>query len=215
MSNGWSTLAFDALALFGRAFLERAPPDVPGPEGRLLNLGCGSDVREGWVNADFFRWQFWRVPRGYWMVDLRRPLPCADDFFDGVFCEHVLEHLAPAEARVLLGEIRRVLRPGALLRLSVPDLAKYVARYRGEASDPEFGQWPDGASALHSLTQGFGHRSIWDAAALEQALRAAGLTDVRRTGFREGSDSRLLGDQDVRRWESAYLEARKPSGGPR
>lgn len=42
--------------------------------------------------------------------------------FDRVFCSHTLEHLHPAEGHKALCEFRRVLKPGGLLIVLVPNL---------------------------------------------------------------------------------------------
>lgn len=203
-------LAFELLATFGRLFLYSGPPDVPGDHGRLLNLGCGARPLSGWVNADFFRTAFWRNPADFWALDLRRPLRCPDARFDGAFVEHALEHLAPWDARNLLAELARTLRPGGWVRVIVPDVARYVAYYRGELPDPRFAErWPRRADALRALTQNYGHRSVWDAEVACAELTHAGFTDVREVAFGVGTDPRLLVDSHDRRWESLYVEGRK------
>lgn len=94
------------------------------PPSPLLNLGCGGRRHPGWTNADL-------TPAGpdVLAVDLRRPLPFPDDAFDAVYSSHVLEHLTPFEARGFLHEIRRVLRPGGVVRIVVPDLEGIVRGY--------------------------------------------------------------------------------------
>ena len=76
-----------------------------------LNLGCGRDVRPGWVNADRSR------IRGAVVADAAA-LPFPDAVFDLVEARHSLEHVddLPAAMR----EIRRVLLPGGLLVAVVP-----------------------------------------------------------------------------------------------
>jgi hypothetical protein len=67
--------------------------------------------------------------RGVLAVDLRRELPFADASFDAVYCSHVLEHLSRAEGPALLARLRRVLRPGGIVRVAVPDLAAMARQY--------------------------------------------------------------------------------------
>ncbi len=90
----------------------------------LVNLGCGTRRHPDWTNADM-------VPAGpdVLAVDLRKRLPFADATLDAVYASHVLEHLTPLEARLLLGEMRRVLRPGGVVRIVVPDLEAIVRGY--------------------------------------------------------------------------------------
>ena len=99
-----------------------AHPSVPARP--LLNLGCGRRCHPQWTNADL-------VPSGpdVLAVDLRRPLPFAAASFTAVYAAHVVEHLDPAEADALLCEAARVLAPGGVVRIVVPDLEGIVRAY--------------------------------------------------------------------------------------
>lgn len=78
-----------------------------------LNLGCGNDIRDGWVNLDRAR-----LPGVNIVHDLTRgSLPFDDDTFDVVLAKDVLEHL---EYIPLLREIHRILKPGGRLDIQVP-----------------------------------------------------------------------------------------------
>lgn len=49
-------------------------------------------------------------------------MPFKDKSFDGVHCAHVIEHLLPAEAYIMLGEIGRILKKNGIFVLSTPIL---------------------------------------------------------------------------------------------
>ena len=204
----WSHLRFELRSLIGRYLLERGPPNLAGD--RLLNLGCGSEMLDGWVNADLFRLGFWRQPPSFWALDLRYRLKCPSDYWDGVFCEHAVEHLRLGEAELLFDEVFRTLRQGSWFRVSVPDLARYVRYYQGESDGEEFRRWSLRGAALRSLSQGWGHLSLWDAELLGELLKRTGFVQVKVVEYREGTDPRLLRDRPDRKWESLYVEARKP-----
>lgn len=71
-----------------------------------LNLGCGHDVRPGWINVDKF-------PTSTDVVQANFPeLPFADDYAQEVALCHVLEHFGYAQGFALVNEIQRVLVPG-------------------------------------------------------------------------------------------------------
>ncbi len=91
---------------------------------RKLHLGCGRDVRPGYVNVD-------RVPLpGVDVVlDLESPLPFRDGAFDEIFSSHVLEHVDRFVP--LMGEMHRVCAPGGRLRHFVPHLSFF-----GSFTDP-------------------------------------------------------------------------------
>ena len=61
--------------------------------------------------------------------DLTQGIPFDDGSYDAVYHSHVLEHLEPAEAKKMLTECCRVLRPGGVLRVAVPDLEQITRLY--------------------------------------------------------------------------------------
>lgn len=91
---------------------------------RLLNFGCGSTLHPDWVNVD-------AAPANSTVIacDVRRGLPFADEYFDAAYGSHVLEHLDPAAGAAVLQECRRVLKPGGILRVIVPDLETIAKLY--------------------------------------------------------------------------------------
>ena len=117
-----------------------------------LNLGCGLVAPDGWVNIDIsynaflakypklrrFLGKFnilpkklteipW--PKNITVFDVRRCLPYQDNSVKFIYSSHCLEHLSKAEAKKLLGECYRVLVPGGVIRIIVPDLHTSVQKY--------------------------------------------------------------------------------------
>jgi predicted SAM-dependent methyltransferase len=93
---------------------------------RCLNLGCGSRYVQGWANLDFV------ATKDVIGHDLRKPLPFADGEFDIVYHSHVLEHFRKVDATRFLRECWRVLKPGGLCRIAVPDLEGIATFYLRE-----------------------------------------------------------------------------------
>lgn len=210
-----SLCAFNLTSFFGRVFLRRKPPKNPNAP-QLLNVGAGNLLRRDWVNADFYSFhpfvllKYKRIGIN-WLVDARHPLACYDNHWDGIFCEHMLEHLNPQDAVHLIVELFRTLKPGKWIRLSVPDLETYVNFYRGKKVDAQFRtNWKTGAEAIYSLTRCFGHQSVWDFTLLSFILNDCGFTCINKVRFGYGADRAIILDNPERRWESVYLEARKP-----
>lgn len=101
-----------------------------GATASLLNIGCGATFHADWTNLDTSP-----VAPGIIGHDLRRRLPFAEATFDAVYGSHVLEHLEPSAAGMLLQDCLRVLKPEGIVRLAVPDLESiarlYVAALEG------------------------------------------------------------------------------------
>jgi len=81
---------------------------------RKLNLGCGSDIRKGYINLDKSR------IKGIDVVhDLDKyPWPFPNNHFDEVYGQDVIEHVRALFKA--MKEIRRICRHGSLVRLIVP-----------------------------------------------------------------------------------------------
>lgn len=87
--------------------------DVQSDRPKSLNLGCGTDIRDGWVNLDVAA-----LPGVDVVHDLNRlPLPFADGEFAHVYAKDVLEHVNYVD---VLRELHRILRSGGTLAIQVP-----------------------------------------------------------------------------------------------
>lgn len=103
-------------------FIERAIR-MPLSRAKKLNLGCGYDYREGWVNADLNEQAKVDV-----QVDLNDlPLPFEDNTFDYIFSAHTIEHVREDMALPLIVELWRVLKPNGVLELRMPHFSHYSA----------------------------------------------------------------------------------------
>jgi SAM-dependent methyltransferase len=176
---------------------------------RRLNWGCGSEPSPGWINSD--RKQ---APGIDLSCDILDGLPLDDDSIDYAVSIHALpelplEHLVPA-----LRELKRVLRPGGVLRLVLPDLERGVRAYLD--GDRDYFLVPDddarslgGKLVTHLLWYGY-TRSLFTADFIEELLRKAGFDEIVHCGFMETS-SRFaeIVELDNRERESLFVEAIK------
>jgi len=89
-----------------------------------LNFGCGARIAANWTNIDFHSSDS-RVRR----VNLLAGFPFPDNYFDVVYSSHVLEHFTRDQGLFLIREAHRVLKPGAILRIVVPDLEGSCREY--------------------------------------------------------------------------------------
>jgi len=142
-------------------------------------------------------------------TDFRYPLNCPDNIADGVYSGHTLEHLYPNHAYQLLSEIYRILKPSCYLRINVPDLGKAVDYYNGKN---QLFNYKFKAEAISNFTQNWGHHSAWDAELLSEALELQGFINIRQVEFGvEGTDTRLIKEEEVRKKQSLVIEAQKPN----
>lgn len=94
-------------------------------EGRhYLQIGCYDTRLDGFLNTDFF---LNKAAEAH--IDARFPLPFAEDAWQGVYAHHVVEHLSYPDALSLMAECRRVLLPGGVFRMIVPDLEVFLRLY--------------------------------------------------------------------------------------
>jgi predicted SAM-dependent methyltransferase len=208
-----------------RASLRRAR--AFGPTAPLrLNLGSGFRPKHaaGWINIDL-------SDEADLQLDLREPLPFHDNSVAEIYSEHFLEHLSypnlgdstaweietperPSEALAFLRECRRVLVPGGVLDLVVPDAESILIEYaaRDIQPFPRYEWWgPRWCNTpLHCVNyvfrQGSEHKYAYDEETLTAVLHAAGWEGVTRRAFDPAVDAEnhAIG--------SLCMKARKPAG---
>ncbi|WP_416687688.1 methyltransferase domain-containing protein [Candidatus Pseudothioglobus sp. Uisw_041] len=208
-SNLKELLVFELQSFVGRNFFRKRP--ILFNEKNYLNLGCGHNLIDGFVNADFF-YKVWnkKIPKRQWMLDLRYNLECEDETFDGVYSEHTFEHLTYLTVDNLLKELHRTVKKGGIIRITVPDCDKFVKYYNGDYQNNNFsGAFDSKCLAMHHLTQASGHMSIWCFEEMKSALEKAGFTQVKEMSFQKSQDNMLMHDIQEREWETVYVEAKK------
>lgn len=86
-----------------------------------LNLGCGKDIREGYLNVDFAS-----SKKVDLVFDLNIfPWPFKNNLFNEILMKDILEHLDRPEK--VLEEAYRISKPRAIIKISVPHFSSYTA----------------------------------------------------------------------------------------
>ena len=144
-----------------------------------LHLGCGIRHIPGFTHVDIID-----APH----VDFHCSVDNLSDFSDGsvdlIYASHVLEHFGRYEVEAVLRRWYRVLKPGGIARIAVPDFAAVVALYAQEGLR-------DGLSGLVGLVCGGQrnqydfHKIIFDEAFLGCLLEKIGFKDIRRWDWRK------------------------------
>jgi len=147
-----------------------------------VHLGCGKRYIPGFIHVDLDAFPH---------IDYRsgiEALPMfADDSADLIYCSHAFEYFDREQVPEVLAEWRRVLKPGGLLRVAVPDFEALASVFRktGELNQilgPLFGRVvvnsPAGELVLY-------HHTAYDYRSLERVFVQAGFRSFRRYDWRE------------------------------
>jgi predicted SAM-dependent methyltransferase len=126
----------------------------------LVHLGCGPSVKKTrWMDLDG-SWNarlnhlppllrqairgFWRItgvqrvlvfPQHVRYLNLNRSLPYPADSVDAIYASHVWEHLHLNVAKRITVECARILKPGGILRVVVPDVRVFIKTYQESDAD--------------------------------------------------------------------------------
>jgi predicted SAM-dependent methyltransferase len=175
---------------------------------RRLNWGCGWPT-PGWINSDM-----WASPGVDIVCDIRQGLPLESESIDYVVSIHALPEIQYGDLVSTLAELRRVVKPGGVLRLGLPDLDKGIQAYI--TNDRDYFLVPD--EEVRSIGGKFIVQMIWYGHSLalftydftEELMFKAGFSRVDRCGYKETKSMfpEIVG-LDNREAESFFVEAVK------
>ena len=208
---------------------------------QYVQFGCGLCAPKSWRNFDagpafwleknlpflkplLLKRGFPDYPSNIHYGDVIQGLPVAAGSAAGVYCSHVLEHLALNEFRQTLRNVYSYLVPGGTFRFVLPDLEwlarNYVSSSDSDAASQFMRESFLGVDAQKSGLAGvakllFGrsaHLWMWDYKNMERELQEVGFTSIRRATFHDNPDPRFLEVEDKDRWENCLgVECRKPA----
>jgi len=196
---------------------------------QYVHYGCLFCAPDTWLNFDASpTLRFERIPViGKWYTkngrrfpenvrygDVVRGLPVGEGSCRGLYCSHVLEHLALNDCQRALRHSLSYLQPGGVFRLVLPDLEALARAYLNRSSS-DAAHWFMRESMLGSeeRRRGLGglllawlgnshHLWMWDYRAMEHELAAAGFRNIRRAAFGDAQDRRFRDVEDPGRFES-------------
>lgn len=220
----------------------------------ILNLGCGTKTSPEMLNVDWSIYQRLQSSRAGKAVtpillrgerrrrfdemrgdvivhDLRRGIPAESGTVDAVYHSHVLEHIDRSDVPAFFAEILRVLKPGGVHRIVVPDLEPLARRYvldldanahehdktlypifeqcvrreaNGTSRQPNWRRRVENLVLGDARRRGETHQWMYDHLNLSQALSQAGFCDPRRVDAHESA---------IPRWSAIGLDL-NPDGTP-
>ena len=176
---------------------------------RRLHWGCGPITPYGWVNSDLVA-----NPGVEIVADIRRGLPLPSGTFDYAVSIHALPEIPYGDLDRTLGELYRVLRPGGVLRLGLPDMDKAIRAYL--AKDVDYFLIPDehirslSGKMIVQLTWYGVSRSMFTVEFSTELLGRAGFRRMEECSFRQTrSEFHGITELDTRELESFFVEATK------
>ena len=142
---------------------------------KRLNLGCGHDIRQGWLNLDV---------ESHSGVDIvanldncaHTPIPLSDNEIDEFLLSHILEHIK--EPLPLMQELHRIAKPNATAIIRTPHGASDDAY-----EDPtHYRQYFHGSFIYFSQPcywrANYGYTGDWQVNAVELHIRKKGNEDL-------------------------------------
>ena len=236
----------DDVVICGRVVDQERPGEPVRAHGLYIQYGCGLCAPESWMNFDASpRLKLERLigarkllkrttglvfPVNAKPGNIVTGLPVPDECATAVFCSHVLEHLPRADVALALQNTFRMLRPGGLFRLVVPDLQWRAARYirSAAAEDPTAADTFLEACSLGRMATPKGwiawisgclgnsaHLWMSDFSALKMLLEKSGFVGVRRCEPGDYDDPRFALVEDPSRFfdggeRELAMQARRP-----
>lgn len=202
-----------------------------------LNLGCGSQLPDGWINVDYAMGaRFAKIPffrainrkikifetadwsEKIYIHNLTKRFPWADSTMEIVYSSHTLEHFSKEDGRRFLAECHRVLRKNGIIRIVVPDLRYDIEEYiAGRTKSDDF---VEKLNVLYSTSNNmlkrrlypfiqFQHKCMYDAPRLLAILSETGFEAASRAPFDSDiSDIRLV-EVETRTGNAVIVEGRK------
>ena len=194
-----------------------------------VNIGCGTSAADGWYNIDNSP-TIWlsRIPLAQrllglpaWAKNVRRHnvlkgLPFKDGSVDFIYASHTFEHFSYPQSLALARECVRVLKPGGVLRIVVPDLEHQVREYLADPAVMASHRFIAGLLMQHSwrdwLHPGAHHSQMFDSRSLLALMREAGFDNPHKSRFGESRVPSILSvESELRKTGSLYVEAEKPA----
>lgn len=200
---------------------------LPEASNQKLGVNVGSFTvmtksthKTRWVNIDILPLSDYAKQNGFEFIqhDVRQGIPVASNATDCIVASHFLEHITRKEGVTFLKECFRVLKPGGVLRITVPDTAKIAAEYGKSGIKQEF-SFNEGVKNAADECEAFwnlltaGHVTAYDEESMGIAMATAGFPSAAIWNMDPGDSKspEIKADtEDMYPVLSIYVESIKP-----
>jgi len=183
-----------------------------------LHIGAGPIRIDGWLNTDI-------SPLAPLFLDATHRFPIKDNSISHIFNEHFIEHIPRHAAIAFLQDSFRILQPGGIRRISIPDVEALTRAYlnnpehtrlmneRNKRLGSRYNSYP--IDILNTTFREWGHICLYDFQTLQQLLNSVGFQNITPCKVGESRHSALSGieQHDVGSIEDEFtcvVEATKP-----
>ena len=223
----------NVLLMFSKFIVIRKLDNTVSNNIKKVNLGCGLHCLSGWLNIDgsltsllgtnidilnkllykvagssaYYDFNHFndviKNKKLYWR-NLSNGIPLNDNSIDVLFSSHFLEHLTKKKGEQFLNDVYRIMKPGGLVRILVPDLDIAIQKFNqgeiNETLDLFFYTSEEADFSAHKYNYTFG--------SLKTKLEEIGFKNVVRQSHQNGEcpDIEFL---DIYPDHSLYVEAKK------
>jgi SAM-dependent methyltransferase len=205
--------------------------------GDYVQYGCGWHAPQSWKNFDasptlrferlpligqLYTRNAQRFPSNVKYGDIVQGLPLADESCCAIYCSHVLEHLCLDDLRQALRNTYRVLEPGGVFRLVLPDMETAIRSYVESTHASACSDFlretllgrPTRTRGLRGLLIAMlgnnEHLWMWDFKGLQKELADAGFREIRRAGFGDSGNLAFNAVEQADRWTGCLgIECRR------
>jgi predicted SAM-dependent methyltransferase len=179
---------------------------------KKLQLGAGGNVLSGWLNTDIEP----HKPEVY-QLDATSGFPFADNTFDYIFSEHMIEHMTYQEGRQMLQECFRVLKPSGRIRITCPDIDFLIKLYKSPgAMETSYVNWAsaqlnwapytDAVFVINNYVRDWGHKFIYSRDVLAKTLDSVGFKQLEAFKITESKDENLRNLEIPQRMPPHFLQ---------
>lgn len=190
-----------------------------------INVGCGWECREGWLNVDNTQ-KPQKVNYPIISMDATVTWPYEDNYFEAVLSEHMIEHLPQSKGFFFLKEAYRTLKVNGVIRISCPE-RKFAEDLAGKDSHPYVIEYArkifkreaqngDANRIANRTLKEQGHVWVPYAHELVNQIKKAGFDNVEVMEFGVSKYDVFNGIEleegygsDIRKWESVCIEGIK------